>query len=196
VTNWAVPAAVGILTLSVTVAACSNPQQSLPAGKPPTVTQQTTPTSSAPIDLEAATAAAQEKADRHASGDFAGEWLLFTQDLRDHLTQQAFVEYSQACSQIGLKIKAVGGRMDGTDRAIIRFEALGMTKSVTMAYENGGWYKVPDDFLTSNFGKTAAELIAADKAQGGCKQQPAMQIVTEIGCTCLAGSRQSRILAG
>jgi hypothetical protein len=170
VINWAVPAAVGILTISVTVAGCNNSQQSSSVGQLSTVTQQTPPTSAAPRDLDAAMTAAQEKADRHASGDFAGEWLLFTKDLRDHLSQQAFVEYSQACSQVGVKIKAAGGRMDGTDRAIIRFEALGMTKSVTMAYENGGWYKVPDEFLTSNLGRSGAELIAADKAQGTCKR--------------------------
>jgi hypothetical protein len=29
--------------------------------------------------------------------------------------------------------------MDGSDRAIIRFELLGVTKAATMVYEDGGW---------------------------------------------------------
>ncbi|AXN43401.1 hypothetical protein MM1218R_01453 [Mycobacterium marinum] len=127
----------------------------------------------APKDLEAAIAAAQEKADRHMSGDFAGEWLLFVKDLRDHITQEAFVEYSEVCfSELAngwLKAKAAGGRMDGPDRAIIRFELMGVIKAAVMAYEDGGWYKVPDEFLAANYGKSGAELITADRAQGGCQ---------------------------
>jgi hypothetical protein len=124
-----------------------------------------------PKTLEAAVAAAQEKADRHAAGDFAGEWLLFTKSLRDHISQQTFVDYSEACSPTGIKITVSGGRMDGTDHAALRQEALGVVLPVPMTYENDGWYKIPDDFLTSNYGKTAADMIAADKAQGGCAKQ-------------------------
>jgi hypothetical protein len=121
-----------------------------------------------PQNLDAAIAAAQEKADRHSAGDFAGEWLLFTKDLRDRLPQQEFVEYSEACSKTGLSIKVTGGRMDGSDRAIVRQELFGVVKPAAMAYEEGGWYKVPDDFLTSG-GNTSADLIAADKAAGNCQ---------------------------
>lgn len=132
---------------------------------PPTSTTQTQPET-----LDAAVAALQEKADRHASGDFAGEWLLFTKDLRDHVDQQTFVEYSQACISpvTQIKIKVSGGRMDGPGRAIVRQELLGVIKSATMVYEDGAWYKEPDEFLTSNYGKSSAEMVAADKAAGHC----------------------------
>lgn len=123
-----------------------------------------------PKDLAAATAAAQEKTDRHTSGDFAGEWLLYTKRLRDGITQQNFVHYSEVCSPTGFKLKAIGVRMDGADRAIVRIEALGAAnKAFTWAYEDGAWYQVPDDFLTSNLGKTGDQLIAQDKAHGHCQ---------------------------
>ena len=121
-----------------------------------------------PEDLAAATVASQEKADRHASGDFAGEWLLYVRNLREGITQQDFVHYSQVCSRTGLKLKATGVRMDGNDRAIVRLELLGGTRAYTWAYEDGAWYQMPDDFLSSNFGKSGDQLIAADKGQGHC----------------------------
>ncbi len=114
------------------------------------------------------TAAAQEKADRHASGDFAGEWLLYVRSLREGIAQYDFVRYSQVCSRTGLKLKATGVRMDADDRAIVRLDVLGGTRAFTWVYEDGGWYQMPDDFLTSNFGKTGDQLIAADRAQGHC----------------------------
>ncbi len=123
----------------------------------------------APKDLEAAIAAAQEKADRHSSGDFAGEWLLFTKDFRNHMMQRDFVEYSKTCSPTGMKITAAGARMDGPDRAIIRFELLGVTKAYTMVYEGGAWYQEPTQFLASNLGRTGDQLIAADRATGHCQ---------------------------
>jgi hypothetical protein len=128
---------------------------------------------SSPTDVAGAVAVAQEKADRYSSGDFAGEWLLYTKDLRDNITQASYVEYSQRCSapaksRAGLRVLVTGSRLDNPGRAIIRYEVLGVTKSATMIYENGGWYKEPDEFLQSNYAKTASELIAADKAAGNC----------------------------
>jgi len=130
-----------------------------------------TASAGAPKDLATATAAAQLKAARHASGDFAGEWLLFTKDLRDNITQQAFVEFSQKCSATGLVMKSAGGRMDSPERAVIHFETMGVTHAVTMIYEYGGWYKEPDEFLQANFGKNGNELIAVDQAAGHCDTQ-------------------------
>lgn len=121
-----------------------------------------------PKTLAAATAAAQLKADRHASGDYAGEWQLFTQDLRDNITQQAFVQFSRKCSPTGLAMKADGGRMDSPERAVIRFPVAGVIHTATMIYEYGGWFKEPDEFLQANFGKTGEQLIAVDEAAGHC----------------------------
>jgi hypothetical protein len=147
--------------------ATPGPVQTNPPGAPPA----TTTPAGAPKDLAAATAAAQQKADRHASGDFAGEWLLFTKDLRDNITQQAFVEFSQKCSPTGLVMKSSGGRMDSPERAVIHFETMGVTHAVTMIYEYGGWYKEPDEFLQANFGKNGNDLIAVDQAAGHCDSQ-------------------------
>jgi hypothetical protein len=138
--------------------------------RPPTRRLTATP-AGAPKDLAAAPAAAQLKVDRHASGDFAGEWLLFTKDLRDNITQQAFVEFSQKCSATGLVMKSAGGRMDSPERAVIHFDTMGVTHAVTMIYEYGGWFKEPDEFLQANFGKTGDELIAVDQAAGHCDTQ-------------------------
>jgi hypothetical protein len=137
----------------------------------PGAPSSTTTPAGAPKNLAAATAAAQQKADRHASGDFAGEWLLFTKDLRDNITQQAFVEFSQKCSPTGLVMKSSGGRMDSPERAVIHFETMGVTHAVTMIYEYGGWYKEPDEFLQANFGKDGDDLIAVDQAAGHCESQ-------------------------
>ncbi len=164
------PFAAAQVITAVVVAGCSEPAHQAPAKQ--TSIGQPAPASSSraaiPKDLRAATAAAQEKVDRHASGDFAGEWLLFTQDLRDHLSQQEFVRYSEKCARTGLKITVAGGRMDGPDHAVVRIELMGVTKSYTMAYEDGAWYQQPAEFLVSNLGKTADQLIAADRAAGGC----------------------------
>ncbi|ORJ57773.1 hypothetical protein [Mycobacterium simiae] len=135
---------------------------------PPAVASPTLSDQTQVEDLVAATAAAQEKADRHASGDFAGEWLLYVRTVREGIAQQDFVRYSKACSSIGVKLKATGVRMEGLDHAIVRIEVLGVTRSSTWAYEEGAWHQLPDEFLSSNFGKNADELISADKAQGNC----------------------------
>ncbi|MCV7329605.1 hypothetical protein H7J81_05790 [Mycobacterium cookii] len=145
----------------------SAPRPITPAPSTPSATSAS---AGAPKDLAAATAAAQEKADRHTSGDFAGEWLLFTKDLRDNISQQSFVEFSQKCSPTGLTMKASGGRMDSPERAVIHFDTMGVTHAVTMIYEYGGWYKEPDEFLQANFGKNGDELIAVDQAAGHCGQ--------------------------
>lgn len=121
-----------------------------------------------PKTLAAATAAAQEKNDRHASGDFAGEWYLFTNQLREGITQNDFVEFSKVCAKIGPPIKAIGVRMEGTDTAIVRLEIFGIMQTRTMVYEENQWRMVPSDLLSANLGKTVQQLIATEKASGGC----------------------------
>jgi hypothetical protein len=88
--------AVAAAILAVSLASCSATVHT--AQRPP-ATSPAPITSAEPKDLAAAKAAAQEKSDRHSSGDFAGEWLLFTKDLRDHIMQQDFVQWSQTCSR-------------------------------------------------------------------------------------------------
>lgn len=95
-----------------------------------------------PRTLEAATAAAQEKTDRFASGDFAGEWELFSKQVRDRITRDEYVRYARACKSTGSKIDVVGVRMEG-DHATVRLEVGDQTESRTMAYEDGQWRQAP-----------------------------------------------------
>ena len=46
-----------------------------------------------PQTLEAATAAAQEIADRQTSGDFAGVWPLMSKRVRDNMSETDFVAF-------------------------------------------------------------------------------------------------------
>lgn len=61
-----------------------------------------------PKTLEAATAAAQESADRQASGDFAGVWLMMSKQVRDKISQADFVTLQNACPKAGLPIHVTG----------------------------------------------------------------------------------------
>jgi len=107
--------------------------------------------------------------DRRAARDFAGEWLLFTKVLRNGISQDDFVHYSEQCTPTGLgKITATGVRMDAEGQAIVRIEMWGVDKTRTMSFEDGAWHQVPDDFLLTNLGKTGDELVAADKSLGHC----------------------------
>jgi hypothetical protein len=144
------------------------------ASQSPQLSQAATVPSAAPAQpqtLQAAIAAEQEKVDRHTSGDFAGEWLLYTKDLRDHITQESFVTYAEACASTGTKGTVSGGRMDGADRAIVRTEAGGYTESSTMVYEDGGWYELPSDSLVQKYGKSGPQLIGDAKSQGTCTKK-------------------------
>lgn len=159
----------GMCACTINLPGAGQAASSSTAASPTTVDPPTTNTANRePKNLAAATAAAQEKNDRHASGDFAGEWFLFTNQLRNGITQNDFVEFSETCAKIGPPIKATGVRMEGEDTAIVRLEIFGIMKARTMAYEDNQWRMVPDEFLTANLGKTGKQLIAANKAEGGC----------------------------
>ena len=58
--------------------------------------------------------------------------------------------------------------MEGTDTAIVRLEIFGIMQTRTMVYEENQWRMVPSDLLSANLGKTVQQLIATEKASGGC----------------------------
>lgn len=51
-----------------------------------------------PKTLEAATAVAQEWVDRRAAGDYAGVWLLFSEQVREGISQENYVTVSETCT--------------------------------------------------------------------------------------------------
>ncbi len=123
-----------------------------------------------PKTLEAATAAAQERADRYLSGDLAGAWLLSSRQLRDGLSQADYVTYIETCKQTGLPITVTGVRMNGSEQAIVREETLGFKFSATMVYEDGHWLRAPDDEFAASLGQPLDALIASEKAAGRCRK--------------------------
>ncbi len=123
-----------------------------------------------PRTLAAAAATAQERANRFSSGDYAGAWLLSSKRLQDAISQGDYVTFQQTCASglTRLPVTAIGVRMDGYDRAIVREEVMGFKNSITMVYEDGKWLEAPSDFWIQNGGKPAQQLIAEDRATGHC----------------------------
>lgn len=166
--GWRFATAVSGAVIAVAVTGCS-PQRTADA---PATTASTTSASVAaqPKTLEAATTAAREKSDRFASGDFSGEWLLFSKQVRDAISQSDYVTYAKACSKNGLPVGVTGVRMEGTGKAIVRLEVLGFQDARTMVYEDGQWVQEPTDKMANDLGKPVQQWIADTKAQGSCGQ--------------------------
>ncbi|MGB0878890.1 MAG: hypothetical protein ACPGXI_17785 [Mycobacterium sp.] len=110
-------------------------------------------------------ASEQENADRYSSGDYAGQWLLYSRQLRDAISQDDYEAFAERCAEEtqrpeGANLTVEGVRMEGTSKAIVRVGWLDIAKvSRTMVYEDGQWLQEPTDKLTENFGKPAAEWI-------------------------------------
>ena len=185
-TRWAIPATlVAVLLLACAITLAWHPwQRQNPGAQPtatsitptvtiaetvsPTVTVEPSQSEVEPKTLEAATAAEQEKTDRFASGDFAGEWLLFSRRLRDALSQDDYVTYAETCWKSPLGMTVTGVRMEGDTKAIVRGGFSVVMVSYTMVYEDGKWYQEPAADLAEELGKPVEQMIAAEKAEGGC----------------------------
>lgn len=133
-------------------------------------TTTTTTTPAQPKTLEAATATAQEWADRRAAGDYAGVWLLFDKQVRDGISQADYVSLSETCSNpiTALPTKVVGVRLDNPEQAITRFEVMGFKISATVLYEDGQWLLAPEPEFAQDLGKPVNQIIAERKARGEC----------------------------
>lgn len=118
--------------------------------------------------LEAATTAAQEMSDRHTSGDYAGEWLMYSHEVRQAVSENDFVTYNRRCRQEridkptginldGMPIKVVGVHMDGDSKAVVRQEFMMLKVARTMVYEDNGWFLEPGSDLRENLGKPVSE---------------------------------------
>jgi len=126
-----------------------------------------------PQTLEAATAAAQEIADRQTSGDFAGVWQLMSKRVRDNMSETDFVTFSQICKPTGFPIKVTSVRMEGSDWAIVRMGLEGIRfgrESRTMVYEDGKWVLAPSGDFASEIGKPVNQMVAMELAAGRCSR--------------------------
>lgn len=123
-----------------------------------------------PKTLEAATAAAQEWSDRRQAGDYAGVWLMYSEQIRDGISQDDYVALSETCQSSIQKMPVTvsGVRMEGPDRAIVRLKALGFPVQIDMAYEDGKWVMPPDADFAAELGKPVSQIIAGRKAERRC----------------------------
>jgi hypothetical protein len=162
--------------LALAIGACSSaPSAEKPGGATvsPSVTVVAPEKPSQPKTLEAATAAAQEDANRFSSGDFAGDWEMGSKQVHDGISKTDYVTLQETCKDTGLPIAVTGVRMEGTDTAIVRQEINifgGIKHSQTMVYEDGLWLWAPSDEFAKELGKPIHQIIADEKADGNCSK--------------------------
>ncbi|CDO26826.1 hypothetical protein BN978_07387 [Mycolicibacterium mageritense DSM 44476 = CIP 104973] len=133
----------------------------------------TTTTPAQPKTLEAATAVAQEWADRRAASDYAGVWLLFNEQVRDGITQDDYVTLSATCtsSLVQMPTKAVPVRLDGADKAITRLEVMGFKIPAELEYQDGQWLLLPTPEFAEDLGKPVQQIVDERKAEGDCEAE-------------------------
>lgn len=155
---------------SATTTTTTQSTAALTPASPAPSASSTASSSGDPRTLDAAVASAQENADRFSSGDYAGSWELLAPSFQKLISQDDYVKVAIACSGgadgSGMPIQVTGVRMSGEDKAIVRLELLGVKESRTMLYVNGRWLQDVSPGFKS--GMTAAERIAARKADGSC----------------------------
>lgn len=60
-------------------------------------------------------------------------------------------------------------RLEGSDTATVRWEALGiLQQSYPVVYEDGQWKDAPTDWWVNNYGKPIDQVTADAKAAGSC----------------------------
>ncbi|OBG21762.1 hypothetical protein A5765_21690 [Mycolicibacterium celeriflavum] len=162
--------------VTIGLAACgataTEADQKQPVGTSATTSTPTTAPAQ-PKTLEAATAAAQEWADRRAAGDYAGVWLLFDRQVKEGISQDDYVTLSETCTSSLTKMPttAVGVRLDGPDKAIARLEVMGFKIAANLVYEDGQWLLQPEPEFAADLGKPVQEIISTRKARGDCHEE-------------------------
>ncbi|WP_163729803.1 hypothetical protein [Mycobacterium gallinarum] len=128
-----------------------------------------------PKTLEAATAVAQEWVDRRAAGDYAGVWLLFSEQVREGISQENYVTVSETCTSSLTKLPSTvnGVRLDGPDKAITRLEAMEFKLPADLVYEGGQWLLLllPTPEFAEDLGEPVQQMIDERKAEGDCEAQ-------------------------
>ena len=94
--------------------------------------------------------AAQEEADRYASGDIAGSWDLWASDAQAEIPKDLYVAYIEECYTTGLPLEVQDVRIDETGKATVRVGVGDLAQSYEMVYEDDEWRWVPtDDTMTA-----------------------------------------------
>jgi hypothetical protein len=124
-------------------------------------------TTSAPTPSKAAAEKfAKEAAARVSAQDYAGSWELWDSASKKQVSLDAYVKYGEACDIGGVPVSVDSVRMEGDNKATIRFEAAGFTQARTLIFENGAWsLKTTQDTLDLFSG---GDPVANAKAAGGC----------------------------
>ncbi|ADG97508.1 conserved hypothetical protein [Segniliparus rotundus DSM 44985] len=159
-------AATMLLFLTSLLTSCD---RSVSQGRPDSH-QETPSTAAVPQTLEAATAAAQEYADRRSANDLAGVWLLYDKEVRDVISQADYVRLNSTCrsSMQDLPLKAVGVRLDDSQHAVVRVGTMGIQVTFNMVYEDGKWLVAATDELRAEIKKPVDQIIADRRASGKC----------------------------
>ncbi|MBA2891618.1 hypothetical protein [Nonomuraea soli] len=145
-------------TAVVNVTASASPTP--PRTRPPTE----------PRTEAAAKKAAAKAFDAYAVGDYGRFWDMWTQQAQQVVGRKDYVRRFKLCPQASQGIRwqiqdvAVRG-----DRATVRAARLILVENYTLAYRAGRWRFVPQpETLAPYRTKTIEQIVAADKAEGGC----------------------------
>jgi hypothetical protein len=113
-----------------------------------------------------AEAFATEAAERVSAQDYAGSWALWDSASKKQVPQGAYVNYGETCDIGGVPVSVDSVRLDGAERAVVRFEAAGYKQARTLVFEDGSWaLKATQDTL--DLFRTGDPVENA-KAAGGC----------------------------
>ena len=154
-----------VTVLAMLVAGCStHPQRRQP---------QAAPTSHGPSNDPRTVAAAKvavEAVNRQLAGDYAGAWELYTASGKAAISKDDFVRLQTACppKSKGQQAKALEGRLEDPNTAVIRLEVGGATAARTMRNEGGKWLIEPSDSAMADFKLGVDQAIAKEKAAGNC----------------------------
>jgi hypothetical protein len=157
--------ALAVLVVSTFVAGCGS---SHPEPRP-----RVAPTTHVPSNdprTVAAAKAAVEAVDRQLSGDYAGAWELYTAAGKAAISKDDFVRLQTACppKDKGQQARALEGRLEDPNTAVIRLQVAGSTAARTMHNEGGQWLIQPSDSAMADFKLGVDQAIAKERAAGNC----------------------------
>jgi hypothetical protein len=154
-----------VTATAVLAAGCStHPQRRQPQAGTPTHAPSNDPRT------VAAAKVAVEAVNRQLSGDYAGAWELYTASGKAAISKDDFVRLQTACppKAKGQQAKALEGRLEDPNTAVIRLQVAGETAARTLRNEGGHWLIEPSDSAMADFKLGVDQAIAKEKAAGNC----------------------------
>jgi hypothetical protein len=156
----------------VALTGCSTSKATTTPAAPAPSAQATSSAAAQPRTQAAVKAAATEKFDAYASGDYAGAWEIWTASAKKTLSRQNYEKLFELCPPVAeslpFTIKAVRLAPDKKS-AVVRAQRSIALISFRFVYEGGQWRYVPSaanlrDYRT----KTPAQLAAGLRKDGAC----------------------------